>query len=62
MSEGGNTILAMPIENTTKVFTKWNGAEYLKGEPGDYLAAKETDPDDVYIINKDIFMQTYAPD
>jgi phosphoglycolate phosphatase len=62
MSEGGNTILAMPIENTTKVFTKWNGAEYLKGEPGDYLAAKETDPDDVYIINKDIFTQTYAPD
>ena len=62
VSEGGNKILAMPIYTTTKVFTKWNGDEYLKGEPGDYLAAKETDPDDIYIINKDIFIQTYAPD
>lgn len=62
VSEGGNKILAMPIHTTTKVFTKWNGSEYLKGEPGDYLAAKESDPDDVYIINKDIFAQTYAPD
>jgi len=62
VSEGGNTILAMPIYTTTKVFTKWNGSEYLKGEPGDYLAAKETDPDDIYIINKDIFIQTYEPD
>lgn len=60
VSEGGNTILAMPIYTTTKVFTKWNGSEYLKGEPGDYLAAKENDPDDVYIINKDIFVQTYT--
>lgn len=62
VSEGGNKILAMPIYTTTKVFTKWNGDEYLKGEPGDYLAAKESDPDDIYIINKDIFIQTYAPD
>ncbi|MBP5774600.1 MAG: DHH family phosphoesterase [Clostridiales bacterium] len=60
VSEGGNRILAMPIKTTTKVFTKWNGDEYLKGEPGDYLAAKESDPDDVYIINKDIFTETYA--
>ena len=62
VSEGGNKILAMPIYTTTKVFTKWNGDEYLKGEPGDYLAAKESDTDDIYIINKDIFIQTYAPD
>lgn len=62
VSEGGNKILAMPIKSTTKVFTKWNGDEYLKGEPGDYLAAKESDPDDIYIINKDIFTETYAPD
>ena len=62
VSEGGNVILAKPIKTTTKVFTKWNGDEYLKGEPGDYLACKESDPDDVYIINKEIFKETYAPD
>ncbi len=62
VSEGGNVILAMPIQSTTKVFTKWNGDEYLKGEPGDYLVAKESDPDDIYIINKDIFAETYALD
>ncbi len=58
-SKGGNKILARKIDRTTKVFTKWNHSEYLKGEPGDFLAVKLSDPDDVYIINRDILGETY---
>ena len=58
-SKGGNKILAKKIDRTTKVFTKWNQTEYLKGEAGDYLAVKINDPDDVYIINRDILGETY---
>ena len=59
MSNGGNIILGMPLERPTKVFTKWNKDEYFKGEPGDILACKADDPEDVYIIAKDIFEETY---
>lgn len=59
ISSGGNIIIAKPVERTTKVFTKWSPKEYLKGEPGDFLAAKESDPNDAYIINRDIFFETY---
>nr|MCR4689516.1 hypothetical protein [Saccharofermentans sp.] len=59
VSQSDNLILAKKIDRTTKVFTKWNPNEYLKGEPGDYIAAKESDTDDVYIINIDIFPESY---
>jgi len=59
VSNGGNVILSAPLERPTKVFTKWNKDEYFKGEPGDYLACKVNDPEDVYIIAKDIFAETY---
>lgn len=59
VSEAGNVILAKKIDRTTKVFTKWNPKEYLKGEKGDYIAAKESDTDDVYIINDEIFHESY---
>ena len=35
------------------------GTQYLKGEPGDYIGYKVNDPDDVYIIAKNIFADTY---
>ena len=61
VSSGGSHILARPITKETKVFTKWLKGEYLKGYPGDYLACKTNDTDDVYIIGKDFFAESYAP-
>ena len=52
-------IFAKKIGRTTKVFTKWNPKEYLKGEKDDYIACKESDPDDVYIIDNGIFNESY---
>ena len=61
ISTGGNHIMARPLKKAAKVFTKWHKNEYLKGEPGDYLAYKTSDPDDIYIIGKDFFAQSYKP-
>ena len=61
ISTGQNHIMAKPLRKATKVFTKWHKNEYLKGEPGDYIAFKTTDPDDIYIIGKEFFEDTYAP-
>lgn len=59
ISNGGNIIRARALNRPAKVFTKWNREEYFKGEVGDYLACKANDPEDAYIINKEIFKESY---
>jgi phosphoglycolate phosphatase len=59
VSTGGNHILARPLKRRAKVFTKWLKNDYLNGEIGDYLAMKASDQDDVYIIGKDLFKESY---
>ncbi|MCR4793209.1 MAG: DHH family phosphoesterase [Lachnospiraceae bacterium] len=61
VSTGGNHIMAKRLKKEAKVFTKWHKNEYLKGEPGDYIAYKCSDPDDIYIIGKDFFPESYKP-
>ena len=61
VSTGGNHILARPLKRRAKVFTKWLKNDYLNGEIGDYLAMKASDTDDVYIIGKDLFKESYEP-
>ncbi len=52
-------IYAMPIKHRTKVFSEHNRGEYFLGLPGDYLVIREDDASDIYIIQREIFMQTY---
>lgn len=52
-------IYAKPIELRTKVFSEHNKGEYFVGRPGDYLAVREDDITDMYIIQREIFLQTY---
>ena len=59
MSNGGSRIMAKPLTNETKIFQKGSKLEYFKGYPGDMMAWRTTDPDDMYIIRKDIFEQSY---
>ena len=61
VSSGGNHIMARRLKKEAKVFTKWHKNEYIKGEPGDYLAYKLNDPEDIYIIGKDFFAESYEP-
>lgn len=53
------TIYAKPIEKRTKVFSVYNKGEYFVGKPGDYLVIREDDVEDVYIVQKEIFEETY---
>jgi len=59
ISTGEAPIYAKPLERNTKVFTKWNPNGYMYGHEGDYLAVKCEDIHDVYIIQRNIFDETY---
>ena len=55
------TIYAEPVNRNTKVFTSWNTKGYMLGKTGDYIAIRENDVNDVYIVRRDIFDITYEP-
>ena len=59
LSTGDVYIYAKPLSKTTKLFTLWDRDTYMLGKPGDYLAVREDDVNDAYIISKDIFELTY---
>ena len=52
-------IYAIPLTQNTKVFSDWYPMGYMRGKPGDYLAARVDDPNELYIIRDDIFHKTY---
>ncbi len=52
-------IYANPVDTRTKVFSEHNKGEYFVGKAGDYLAVREDDVSDIYIIQREIFEQTY---
>ncbi|MDO5602184.1 MAG: DHH family phosphoesterase [Oscillospiraceae bacterium] len=52
-------IRAQKLEKTVKVFTAWDEEKYMLGRPGDFLAVRCDDPHDVYVIERDIFSETY---
>lgn len=52
-------IYAKPLSCRTKVFTAWDEERYLLGTPGDYLAVRCSDIQEVYIIEKEIFEKSY---
>lgn len=52
-------IYAVSLESRTKVFNPYNNGEYFLGREGDYMAIRQDDLLDIYIIQKDIFHETY---
>ncbi len=58
---GVSYILAMELDKDVKVFTKWYEEKYMRGQKGDYIACREDDLHDFYIIRRDIFDITYSP-
>ncbi|MCR5651781.1 MAG: DHH family phosphoesterase [Lachnospiraceae bacterium] len=59
MSTGSVRIFAKPLDEHVKLFTAWDEEKYYSGEPGDYIAVREDDPHDIYIINKRLFPRLY---
>ncbi len=58
---GTSYILAMELDTDVKLFTKWYEERYMKGEKGDFIACREDDAHDFYVIRRDIFFETYSP-
>jgi len=52
-------IYARPLTSGVKVFTAWDKSKYMLGKAGDYLAVRNDDLHDVYVIEKKIFGKTY---
>ncbi|MCL2697482.1 MAG: DHH family phosphoesterase [Oscillospiraceae bacterium] len=59
IAKGEMHIYAAPLTKNTKVFTAWNTEGYMYGKPGDLIAVRSDDNNDVYIIRQDIFKKTY---
>ena len=57
---GSSLVYARQLTRRTHVFTVWDAQKYIYGNPGDWIAVQKETPDDVYIIAKDVFAQTYA--
>ncbi len=55
----GRGIYARQLEKRTKVFSGRDEQVYFLGRPGDYLAVRRDDVKDIYIIQKEVFAQTY---
>ena len=52
-------ILAKQLTKALKLYTMWDGENYMYGRPGDYVAVRQGDPTDVYIIMGKAFEKTY---
>ena len=52
-------IYARELNKMVKIFTCWDEDQYYLGKPGDFIACREDDLKDVYIVERDIFFKTY---
>ncbi len=59
VSTGQSAILARPLKKSVKLFTAWDEEKYYSGEPGDYIAYREDDVHDIYVIRGRLFDRLY---
>ncbi|BBB91114.1 MAG TPA: DHH family phosphoesterase [Methylomusa anaerophila] len=62
VATGDTAVYAAPLTKNTKVFTAWDDQKYMSGKVNDYLAIRQDDINDVYIIENSIFPRTYSPE
>ncbi len=56
---GTARIFAKPLGHAVKLFTAWDDEKYYSGNIGDYIAVREDDPHDIYIIKGRLFDSLY---
>ncbi len=61
ISTGQSAIYAKQLTSYVKLFTAWDEEKYYSGEPGDYIAYREDDPHDIYVIKNHLFDRLYSP-
>lgn len=57
---GTINIYARELDKRVKIFTLWDSEHYYLGKPGDFITARKDDTKDVYIVEHDIFLKSYA--
>ena len=62
ISTGETHIHAKELTKIVKVFTVWDEERYMLGMPGDFLAVRSDDVHDIYVVEREIFYQTYEPE
>lgn len=58
---GTSRIYARVLDHNVKLFTAWDEDKYYSGVPGDYIAVREDDPHDIYVISGRLFDDLYRP-
>ena len=58
---GTSRIYAKVLDHNVKLFTAWDEDKYYSGGPGDYIAVREDDPHDIYVISGRLFDDLYRP-
>ena len=56
---GSSRIYAKMLDHNVKLFTAWDDDKYYSGGPGDYIAVREDDPHDIYVISGRLFDDLY---
>lgn len=59
IAKAGVPILTKQLTKALKLYTMWDEENYMYGRPGDYVAMRQGNPTDVYIIMGRIFDKTY---
>ncbi len=57
--KAGAPIFARKLTKAMKIYTMWDAENYMYGRPGDYVAVRQDNPTDVYIIMGRVFEMTY---
>lgn len=61
IASGETHIHARELTDRVKIFTAWDEERYMTGHVGDYLAVRCDDLHDIYVVEREIFFQTYEP-
>lgn len=59
ISTGKSRIYAKTLDKSVKLFTEWDEEKYYSGDPGDYIAVRDDDKHDIYIIRGRLFHELY---
>ena len=59
ISTATGRVYAKELDHRIKIFTTWDEEKYYLGKPGDFFVARVDDPDDVYIVQRNIFFLSY---
>lgn len=59
VTKSSEYVYMKPIESSVKIFSVWDANNYIRGTKGDYIAIRENDLSDFFIVEKDLCRKMY---